>query len=107
VVTHWVAEAAVEFTVDPRAFTPPPRVTSAVTSLVPRPQPLAPACWAAMEALTAAAFGQRRKMLRGALRGLGGAALLAQAGIEAERRAETLTVAEFDRLAGLIGHRGD
>ena len=56
-----------------------------------------------MEALTAAAFGQRRKMLRGSLRALGGEALLARAEITPERRAETLTVAEFDRLVGLTG----
>ena len=56
-----------------------------------------------MEALTGAAFGQRRKMLRGSLRGLGGEALLARAEIAPERRAETLSVAEFDRLVALIG----
>ena len=58
-----------------------------------------PALFAAMERLTAAAFGQRRKMLRGALKTIGGEALLRDAGIAPERRAETLTVAEFDRLA--------
>jgi 16S rRNA (adenine1518-N6/adenine1519-N6)-dimethyltransferase len=52
-----------------------------------------------MERLTAAAFGQRRKMLRGALRTIGGETLLRDVGIAADRRAETLTVAEFDRLA--------
>jgi 16S rRNA (adenine1518-N6/adenine1519-N6)-dimethyltransferase len=56
-----------------------------------------------MERLTAAAFGQRRKMLRGALKALGGEALLARACISPERRAETLSVAEFDRLARLLG----
>jgi 16S rRNA (adenine1518-N6/adenine1519-N6)-dimethyltransferase len=55
-----------------------------------------------MERLTAAAFGQRRKMLRGSLRGLGGEALLARAGIDAQRRAETLSVAEFERLARML-----
>ncbi len=61
-----------------------------------------------MERLTAAAFGQRRKMLRGALRPLGGEALLARAGIAPERRAETLTIAEFASSRGLgafAGHR--
>ena len=58
--------------------------------------------FAAMERLTAAAFGQRRKMLRGALRPLGGEALLERAGIAGERRAETLSVAEFDRLVRLL-----
>jgi 16S rRNA (adenine1518-N6/adenine1519-N6)-dimethyltransferase len=55
-----------------------------------------------MEALTAAAFGQRRKMLRGSLRGIGGEELLNRAGIAGERRAETLSVAEFDRLVRLV-----
>jgi 16S rRNA (adenine1518-N6/adenine1519-N6)-dimethyltransferase len=58
--------------------------------------------FAQMERLTAAAFGQRRKMLRGALKPLGGEALLHAAGIAPERRAETLAVAEFDRLARLV-----
>jgi 16S rRNA (adenine1518-N6/adenine1519-N6)-dimethyltransferase len=61
-----------------------------------------PGLFATMERLTAAAFGQRRKMLRGALRGLGGEALLGAAGIAADRRAETLAIAEFDRLARLL-----
>jgi 16S rRNA (adenine1518-N6/adenine1519-N6)-dimethyltransferase len=52
-----------------------------------------------MERLTAAAFGQRRKMLRGALKSLGGETLLATANIAGDRRAETLTVAELARLA--------
>jgi len=60
----------------------------------------------AKERLTAAAFGQRRKMLRGALRGLGGEALLEAAGIAAERRAETLSVAEFERLMLAMVKRG-
>jgi 16S rRNA (adenine1518-N6/adenine1519-N6)-dimethyltransferase len=55
-----------------------------------------------MERLTAAAFGQRRKMLRGSLKALGGSALLARAGIAPERRAETLSVTEFDALARLV-----
>ena len=54
------------------------------------------------ERVTAAAFGQRRKMLRAALKPLGGATLLAAAGIAAERRAETLSIAEFDRLVRLL-----
>ncbi|MBW8270891.1 16S rRNA (adenine(1518)-N(6)/adenine(1519)-N(6))-dimethyltransferase RsmA [Caldovatus aquaticus] len=101
VLAQWrCAEVRVLLRLPPGAFTPPPRVWSAVVGLVPRPEDPGPALFAAMERLTAAAFGQRRKMLRGALRTLGGAeALLAAAGIAGERRAETLTVAEFDRLA--------
>jgi 16S rRNA (adenine1518-N6/adenine1519-N6)-dimethyltransferase len=85
----------------PAAFTPPPKVWSAVVSLTPHAAQPDPAVFRRMEALTAAAFGQRRKMLRGSLRGLGGEALLARAGIAGERRAETLSVAEFERLLAL------
>jgi 16S rRNA (adenine1518-N6/adenine1519-N6)-dimethyltransferase len=77
-------------------------VWSAVVVLTPHAEQPPPALFAAMERLTAAAFGQRRKMLRGALKPLGGEALLARAGIAPERRAETLSVAEFDGLAKLI-----
>jgi 16S rRNA (adenine1518-N6/adenine1519-N6)-dimethyltransferase len=102
VLAQWICDAAIVLTLPPAAFTPPPKVHSAVVGLRPRAaQPDAPR-FAAMERLTAAAFGQRRKMLRGALKSLGGEALLARAGIDPKRRAETLTVAEFDRLAGLI-----
>jgi 16S rRNA (adenine1518-N6/adenine1519-N6)-dimethyltransferase len=86
----------------PAAFTPPPGVVSAVVTFVPHAVQPVPALFNAMERLTAAAFGQRRKMLRGSLRALGGEALLARAGINGERRAETLSVAELTTLAGLL-----
>ena len=102
VLTGWTCEAAVLMRIPPSAFTPPPKVHSAVVGFRPRPlQPGGP-LFATMERLTAAAFGQRRKMLRGALKALGGEALLARAGIAPERRAETLDIAEFDRLARLL-----
>lgn len=103
VLAGWTCEAAVLMRLPPSAFVPPPKVWSAVVGLRPRADQPAPALFATMERLTAAAFGQRRKMLRGALRPLGGEALLARAEIAPERRAETLTVAEFDRLARLLG----
>ena len=80
---------------------PPPAVTSAVVRLVPRAAPLAPADPDALDAVTRAAFGQRRKMLRRALRGLtqDPQTLLQSAGIPPEARAETLSVAEFCALA--------
>jgi 16S rRNA (adenine1518-N6/adenine1519-N6)-dimethyltransferase len=59
-----------------------------------------------MERVTAAAFGQRRKMLRGSLRALGGEALLERAGIAGDRRAETLSVEEFEVLAELVMKQG-
>ncbi len=102
VLAQWCCTADVLMHVPPGAFTPPPQVTSAVIGLVPHAMQPEPALFATMERLTAAAFGQRRKMLRGALRGLGGEAFLVRAGIEPSRRAETLSVAEFDRLARLL-----
>jgi 16S rRNA (adenine1518-N6/adenine1519-N6)-dimethyltransferase len=97
VVAQWRCEASLAFTVDARAFVPPPQVASAVVCLTPRPEPLAPADWDALTRVTAAAFGQRRKMLRGALKALG--LQPEAAGIDGRRRGETLSVAEFCALA--------
>ena len=101
VIAQWLCEARRVFDVAPTAFVPPPRVTSSVVSLVPREAPLAEADMSTLEAVTAAAFGRRRKMLRSALSGLveDPEALLAQAGIEATARAETLAPEEFCALA--------
>lgn len=100
VITQWLTRPRFEFSVDARAFTPPPKVASAVVSLDPRPAPLAPAGFAALERVTAAAFGQRRKMLRGSLKALG--LDPEAAGIAPTRRAEELTVEEFCSLARLL-----
>jgi 16S rRNA (adenine1518-N6/adenine1519-N6)-dimethyltransferase len=105
VLAGWTCEAAILMRVPAAAFVPPPKVNSAVVGLRPRGAQPEAALFAAMERLTAAAFGQRRKMLRGALRREGGESLLAQAGIAPDRRAETLTVAEYDRLARLLPAR--
>lgn len=102
VLAQWVAAVAMPMRIPPAAFTPPPKVWSAVVSLTPRPEQPEPALFRTMERLTAAAFGQRRKMLRGALRPLGGEALLRRADLDPSRRAETLDIAEFDRLARLL-----
>ncbi len=99
VLAGWTTEARLVATVPPGAFIPPPRVQSAVVSLVPRPVQPGPDLFAAMEQVTAHAFGQRRKMLRGSLRAIGGDRLLADTGLDGTRRAETLTVEEFARLA--------
>ncbi len=98
VLTQWTCAVRIVMRLPPVAFTPPPKVWSAVVSLTPLATQPDAALFKRMEALTAAAFGQRRKMLRGSLRGLGGKALLSRAGIAPERRAETLSVAEFVRL---------
>ena len=102
VLAQWTCEASLLLRIPPAAFWPPPKIVSAVVGLVPLVAQPPPALFATMERLTAAAFGQRRKMLRGALRALGGEALLERAGIAPDRRAETLEIAEFDRLARLL-----
>jgi 16S rRNA (adenine1518-N6/adenine1519-N6)-dimethyltransferase len=102
VLAGWICECHIAVRLPPEAFVPPPKVWSAVVVLTPRATQPEPALFATMERLTAAAFGQRRKMLRGALKSLGGEALLTRAGIAPERRAETLSVAEFDRLVRLL-----
>ena len=84
------------------AFVPPPKVASAVVHIVPAQQPsgVDPAI---LERLTAAAFGQRRKMLRSSLKAMPGALdALDDAGIDPERRAETVSVDEFIGLARLL-----
>ncbi len=98
---QWLCTCERLFDVSPRAFVPPPGVVSTVVRLVPRATPLAPADPDALDAVTRAAFGQRRKMLRRALRGLAPDphALLERAGIPPEARAETLSVADFCALA--------
>ncbi len=99
VLAQWVAHCEFRLRVPPQAFTPPPKVFSAVVVITPHPVQPSAALFCAMERLTAAAFGQRRKMLRGSLKSVGGEALLARVGIDGSRRAETLSVAEFDALA--------
>jgi len=102
VLAQWRAAPKLAMKVHRSAFVPPPRVMSAVVHIVPAPQP--PGVRAAtLERLTAAAFGQRRKMLRRSLAALPGAlAALAALGIDPERRAETLAVADFVEIARLL-----
>ncbi|MCJ8519177.1 16S rRNA (adenine1518-N6/adenine1519-N6)-dimethyltransferase [Pseudorhizobium tarimense] len=101
VIAGWRTEARMIFDVPPQAFTPPPKVTSTVVHLTPRDHPL-PCDVAKLERVTQAAFGQRRKMLRQSLKPLGGEALLLKADIDPARRAETLSVEEFVRLANFL-----
>lgn len=103
VIAQWLCEVEPLFNVDRRAFTPPPAVTSTVVRLVPRAQPLGAGSCKALETVTAAAFGQRRKMLRSSLKPLGlSDHELARTGIDLNRRAETLTIAEFCLLAAAL-----
>lgn len=98
VMTQWLCEVAREFDVSPKAFVPPPKVVSTVVTLIPRTAPRGVAVsWAAMERVVAAAFGQRRKMLRQSLKRIG--LDPGTRGIDGTRRAETLSVEEFAALA--------
>ena len=101
VLAGWRCKADIAFDIPARAFTPPPKVTSSVVHLTPHATPL-PADIRKLERVTEAAFGQRRKMLRQSLKSLGGEALLEKTGIDGTRRAETLSVEEFVRLANTI-----
>ncbi|WP_137045099.1 16S rRNA (adenine(1518)-N(6)/adenine(1519)-N(6))-dimethyltransferase RsmA [Pseudolabrys sp. FHR47] len=100
VLAGWRCEAKILFDVAPSAFVPPPNVTSSVVRLDPRPEPL-PCDALALQKVTEAAFGQRRKMLRQSLKSLGvdANALLEAAGIEPTRRAEEIDVPGFVALA--------
>jgi 16S rRNA (adenine1518-N6/adenine1519-N6)-dimethyltransferase len=100
VLAGWRTRARILFDIGPQAFTPPPKVTSAVVHLEPNPEPL-PCALADLERLTAAAFGQRRKMLRASLKGLKPDAeqRIADCGIAPTARAEEIDIAGFVKLA--------
>ena len=99
VLAGWRTHAKILFDVNRSAFVPPPSVTSSIVRLTPLAAPVAPAALKDLETITAAAFGQRRKMLRQSLKKLGGEALLEKAGIDPTSRAEELTVVQFAALA--------
>ncbi|MBT3371324.1 MAG: 16S rRNA (adenine(1518)-N(6)/adenine(1519)-N(6))-dimethyltransferase RsmA [Rhodospirillaceae bacterium] len=101
VMVQWRCRAAALFDLPPRAFTPAPKVTSTVIGLQPRGVPLAPADADRLSAMVAAAFGQRRKMLRSSLRQISSdpVGLLQAAGLEPTLRAENLSVEQFCALA--------
>ena len=103
VLCSWRAECRVLFEVPPQAFVPPPKVTSAVVQVEPRTDPL-PCPVRALEAVTRAAFGQRRKMLRQSLKSLGRdpAPLLAAAGLDGAARAEDVPMPGFVALANAL-----
>ena len=104
ILAQWLCRVERLFDLPPGAFRPPPRVASSVVRLTPRADMPRPALRLAMRNLTRAAFGQRRKMLRSSLRGLGPEPepFLALAGIEPTRRAEELSIADFRKLAQLL-----
>lgn len=97
VISQWLCTAQRVFDLPPEAFSPPPKVTSSIVRLVPLAAAGERPSFGAMETVTAAAFGQRRKMLRAALKSLPG--LLEATGIDGTLRAEQLSVADFIKLA--------
>lgn len=93
VMSQWLCNAKIVYDLPPQAFTPPPKVKSAVVYLTPK-QPAADAPeFEVMESLVAAAFGQRRKMIRSSLKGY--EAAVEAAGIDSSQRAETLSIADY------------
>jgi 16S rRNA (adenine1518-N6/adenine1519-N6)-dimethyltransferase len=99
VAAQWRSRPRIAMTVNRSAFVPPPKVTSSVVHIIPsdRPEAVRPSV---VESLTQAAFGQRRKMLRSSLKQMPGALEAAEAlGIDMQRRAETLSIEEWMRLA--------
>ncbi len=100
VICQFLCDCRYDFQLPPEAFTPPPKVHSAVITLTPRTKPLFPVAKKSLEKVVAAAFNQRRKMLRGGLKSLGVPVeeLLAKSGIDGTLRAEVLTIDDFCRL---------
>ena len=103
VLAQWRSTAKLAMKVHRSAFTPPPKVMSAIVHVEPTAMPEGVSA-RMLERLTEAAFGQRRKMLRQSLKGVPGAVeTLEKLGIDPQRRAETVTVAEFVELARSLG----
>lgn len=104
VLAQWRAEAKLAMSVHRSAFTPPPKVMSAIVHVTPGDAPLGVSS-RMLERLTKAAFGQRRKMLRQSLKGVPGALnALARVGVDETRRAETVSVAEFVAVARCLSN---
>ncbi|MEZ5692186.1 MAG: 16S rRNA (adenine(1518)-N(6)/adenine(1519)-N(6))-dimethyltransferase RsmA [Rickettsiales bacterium] len=101
VLTSFLCDSYYDFQLRPEFFVPPPKVNSAVVTILPKEKPVSTVTKNILEKILATAFGKRRKMLRSSLKDLGinAAALLENSGIDGTLRAENLTVEEFCRLA--------
>jgi 16S rRNA (adenine1518-N6/adenine1519-N6)-dimethyltransferase len=108
ILAQWRTTPRITFDLPPRAFTPPPKVTSAVVHFTRLDEPRFPADQAVLSRVVALAFGQRRKMLRASLRGLGPEVedLLREAGIAPTERAEQVSLEGFCALARLVAEAG-
>lgn len=101
VLAQWRTRPAIAMEIGPRAFTPPPKISSAVVHFEPRSEPLE--CdIRALETVTRAAFGQRRKMLRASLKPIGGEELASRAGIDPQLRAEQVDISGFVAMANAL-----
>lgn len=107
ILSQWLCHVSKQFDISPKAFTPPPKVTSSVIKLVPRDEPAYPAKFQTLEKIVAAAFGQRRKMLRASLKSMNGMNedIISAAGIKPTQRAEELSVEEFCNLSNAYDQR--
>jgi 16S rRNA (adenine1518-N6/adenine1519-N6)-dimethyltransferase len=105
VLAQYLCHVKKLFDVNRSAFTPPPKVTSSIVQLIPKPLPSPPCKLAVLERVTASAFGQRRKMLRSSLKTLlaDPEGLLAEAQIDPRLRAEQVPVDGFARMAAILG----
>jgi 16S rRNA (adenine1518-N6/adenine1519-N6)-dimethyltransferase len=105
VLAQWRSSPKILFDVSRGAFVPPPNVTSSIVRLEPLAEPVAPARLNDLERVTAAAFGQRRKMLRQSLKSLMPEDAIRAAGIDPTARAETLSIAAFAALARQLSQK--
>lgn len=101
VLCNWACHTHLEMTLARTVFTPPPKVDSAVVTLVPRTKPVCDCDMQALAQVTKSAFGQRRKMIRSSLKMLGVdvSTLLEQASLDPTKRAEDISIEGFGRLA--------
>ena len=99
IISQWLTTTELLFDIPPEAFVPPPKITSSVVRLTPRPKPLFECQQATLEAVTAKAFSQRRKMLRASFKSLGGESLLKEVGIDPTIRPQDLEIEGFCALA--------
>jgi len=104
VMVNFLCETKMLFTVNRNVFTPPPKVTSAIVEIIPRAKPLAEADFNKLEKVVAAAFSQRRKMVKAGLRSIfkNPEEILAEVGIDPNLRAEKLTIEQFCKLANKL-----
>lgn len=106
VITQWLCAAELKFDIPPQAFVPPPKVTSSVVHLTPYSQPLYECRKDDLEAVTAIAFGQRRKMLRASFKKYGGEAMLSEADIDPSIRPQQMSIEGFCRLTSHMSAAG-